>query len=168
MLLIALFLICMNSLSAMALSEEEIAKIEKETWAITIDTDVDDIYPAAIQYAIVGEDPIPIFKVNYEKLSSNDNLKDDYSVTIMVSWDSMFRIVPGDELGLLSAKSEGQFSMRSGEPEGKKWLITKVVTKSNGAILCWCIPIEVKTGEVYTVKLDDGNYLDLEKLVRKS
>jgi hypothetical protein len=96
---------------------------------------VADIYPAAIQYAIIDEDPIPIFKDNYEKLSSNEKLKDDYSVTIMVSWDSIFGIVPGSELGLLSAKSEGQFSMRSSEPEGKKWLITKVVTKSNGAIL---------------------------------
>lgn len=165
MLLVIMFLIGMNYPRVMALTNEEIADIEKKTWCLYIDTDVNDLYPAGIQYAILDEDPVPIYKANLEKLKSNEKCSEDLSISLVVSWNSIFRKVSGDEVTLLSPKSENQFSMRSNEPGGKKWLITKVVTKSDGTFFCWCIPIEVKIGESYTIKLDEKNCLDLYKLI---
>ena len=165
MLLVIMFLIGVNYPRVMALTKEEIADIERTTWCISIDTDVNDLYPAGIQYAILDEDPMPIYKANLEKLKSNEKNSADLSITLAVSWDSIFRKVSGDEVALLSPKSENQFSMRSNKPGGEKWLITKVVTKSDGTFFCWCIPIQVNIGESYTIKLDEKNCLDLYKLI---
>jgi hypothetical protein len=48
-------------------------------------------------------------------------------ITLIVSWDSIFRKVSGDEVTLLSPKSENQFSMRSNKPAGKKWLTASAI-----------------------------------------
>lgn len=162
MLITIAFLLCINYPCVMALTDEEIAKIEKETWAISINTDVNDLYPEGIQYAIISEDPMPLFKANFDILKSKET---ERAIVLIVSWNSIFKKVTGDNVALLPPKSENQFSMRSNEPEGKKWLITKVATKRNGTILCWCMPIQVKNGETYSITLDEKNYLNLNKLI---
>lgn len=166
MLLVLLFLIGVNYPRALALTEEEIADITKNTWGIFFETDVNDLYPAAIQYTVLDEDPLPIYRANLERLKVNKKGNpEDLVVTSVVAWDSIFRKVSGDEVALLAPKSVNQFSMRSNKPAGPKWLITKVVIKTDGTFFCWCIPLEVKMGESYTIKLNEENCLDLATLI---
>jgi hypothetical protein len=48
MLFVVMFLICVNYPRVMALTKEEIADIERTTWCISIDTDVNDLYPEGV------------------------------------------------------------------------------------------------------------------------
>ncbi len=164
-LLISLLIIGNSNSRAMALTAEDIAKRQKETWTVIIATEVNDLYPAAIQYAIFAEDPIPVFKANLAILRANPKLNDDVAINLIVAWDATFKKVTGEKIGLLSPKSENEFSMGSNEPGGQKWLMTKMAMKRNGASLCWCIPIEVKIGEMYQIKLDEKNSFDLQKFI---
>ncbi len=137
------FLFCTNSQYTMAFTEEEIAKIEKETWAITIIADVTDLYSPGIQYSFISENPIPIFKANFE----SDSTSDDLPIKLAASWNLIFKKVTGDKVELLPSKTKDQLTIGSNISWGKKWFITKTVSKTNGATLCWCIPIQVQIGQ---------------------
>jgi hypothetical protein len=54
----------------------------------------------------------------------------------------------------------GSPAISSNEPEGKKWLVTKVV-EVKGKPVCWSVPVEVKTGEMVRAALTEDNELDL-------
>ncbi len=163
--LLSVFLLGIVNTGATALTEEDIKKVQLETWTIMFVTEVNDLYPSAIQYAIVNEDPLPMFKANLAFLRSNPKLNDDILINLQVAWDAIFKKVTGEKVGLLPPNSENEFSMGSNEPGGQKWVITKVALKSNGTILCWCIPVEVKIGERYQIKLDEKNTFDLQKFI---
>jgi hypothetical protein len=55
---------------------------------------------------------------------------------------------------------EGGHTQSRCEPDGKKWIATKVVT-ANGKPMCWCIPVEMKYGQEIQVALTDNNAFDL-------
>jgi len=50
--------------------------------------------------------------------------------------------------------------MSSNAPDGKKWIVTKAVD-IKGKPVCWCIPVEVKTGKQIEVTLNESNIFDL-------
>jgi hypothetical protein len=64
------------------------------------------------------------------------------------SWDFGFRDVTGNNLWLLTRRPGASISyhgLSSNGPGGKKWVVTKTVD-IHGKPVCWCIPVEVKTG----------------------
>lgn len=144
-----------------ALTPAEMAIIEESTWWIWIDTDVRDLYQAGIQYALLDEDPLRLYQANLGILRSNPKIGDE-ALRRIVAWNAVFEKVNGVEVGLLPPISENQFSLRSNGPEGKKWLVTKVANRSNGEPVCWSLPVQVKKGGKYRLRLDETNYLDLK------
>lgn len=86
---------------------------------------------------------------------------------MLVSWDFGFRKVTGDRLWLLTTRPRGSFGLSSNGPAGKKWIVTKTV-HVKGKPVCWCIPIEVKTGHGVEVTLNAGNTFDLKTLYDKA
>lgn len=141
----------------------EMAIIDEATWWIGIDTDVRDLYPAGIQYTLLDEDPIRLYRVNLRILRTNPKIGAEILRRIM-AWDAVFEKVNGLEVGLLPPMSENQFSLRSNGSEGKKWLVTKVATRRNGDPICWSLPLQVRKGGKYRLRLDETNYLDLKNL----
>lgn len=156
-ILLSIIPLSVTSSPAAALSDDEIAAIEKKTWTITIDTDVNDLYPDGIQYSIIDRDPMPTFKTNRSANPQKTADKDELLVNISVSWDMIFRDIPGSEVALLASRSRNEFSMCSDSPSGRKWLVTKVATRKNGEQICWHIPIDVEIGKKYTIRLDETN-----------
>ena len=55
----------------------------------------------------------------------------------------------------------------SNDPGGKKWIVTKIVN-INGKPVCWCIPVEVKTGEEINVTFNEKNTFDLKNIYDKT
>lgn len=163
--LVSAFLFGNINSGATALTEEDIKKVQQETWTVTFITNVNDIYPSAIQYAIINEDLLPVFKANLAILRNNPKLNDDTSTNLQVAWDAIFKKITGEKVGLLPPKSDREFAMCSNETEGQKWVITKTAMKSNGAVLCWYVPIEVKIGENYQIELDERNAFDFQKFI---
>ena len=71
-----------------------------------------------------------------------------------VGLDKGFKEVTGDEVHL-SISAPGVFEgLSSNNPDGKKWLATKIV-HIKGKPVCWCIPVTVKTGKVTQVTLTE-------------
>ena len=74
------------------------------------------------------------------------------------AWATVFRKVTGDHLDQLP--SGGSLFCSSNGSDGKKWIVTKVV-QIKGKPVCWCIPVEVKTGKEISVTLTEDNVFDL-------
>jgi hypothetical protein len=74
------------------------------------------------------------------------------------AWAMVFRKVTGDRLDQLP--SGGSLFCGSNGPDGKKWIVTKVV-QIKGKPVGWCIPVEVKTGKNSSVTLTEDNMFDL-------
>jgi hypothetical protein len=83
------------------------------------------------------------------------------AIQMTVGWDLGFKKVTGDDLYLL-VKGPGysRTGMSSNAPGGKKWIVTKTV-QIEGKPVCWCIPVEVKTGKSIDVTFDKSNTFDL-------
>jgi hypothetical protein len=74
-----------------------------------------------------------------------------------------FRNLAGKNYRLLTQRSDGGSSSAgamSRGPEGKRWIITNIVDIKRQPV-CWCIPLEVKTGERTEVTLNASNTFDL-------
>jgi hypothetical protein len=121
--------------------------------------------PFEVSYAIFDEDPVPGFKASVKKWQSNVQKADrpevkgeERQAAMVANWEVAFKKVPGNRL--YQMKSSGSPVLASNEPEGKKWIVTKVM-EINGKLVCWCLPVEVKTGEVIKVSLNEENVFDL-------
>ena len=57
-------------------------------------------------------------------------------------------------------------ALTSNEPSGHKWLATKAV-RSGTAEVCWCLPLDVATGQVVQAHLDSQNRANLADLAEK-
>ena len=91
-------------------------------------------------------------------------------VQMVVWWDIGFKNVTGDRLYLLVKRPEQNFSnhmVSSNSPGGKKWIVTKTVNV-DGKPVCWCIPVEVKTGEKIDVTFNEKNTFDLKNVYDKT
>ncbi len=161
--------------SLSATEKENIKRWQRETWQMGVDLDKPDMEPQAVQWAIFDKDPVPAFMAqikqsknfNRQQLSqAGDEAGKEQLRTIQmaVAWDQGFKEVSGAELYLLARRSSHDFSatttLSSNSPGGKKWIVTKTV-RINGKPVCWCIPVEVKTGERIDVTFDKKNMFDL-------
>jgi hypothetical protein len=75
-----------------------------------------------------------------------------------VDWDIGFKTITADKLYLITA--QGSSSMMSNSPAGRKWIVTKSLDMK-GKLVCWCIPVDVKMGEMETVTFGEKNMVDL-------
>ena len=147
----------------------------RKTWRISLDLWAPGLEPPALQWAIFDHDPVPGFKSQSQKLKAvyqerwkraeNETAKERERNSEMTAiWDLGFREIKGNDLYLLT--SSGVTGLSSNGPDGKKWLVTKVV-QLKGKPVCWCIPVEVKTGKEIKVTLTEKNVFDLRSRVRQ-
>ncbi len=152
---------------------EDMKRLQSEFWQLRIDMDVPSLAPQAVLYAIFDKDPVAAFTAHVKKTESyrrqqlekadNDARREQLrDIDMSGSWDIGFKEVSGDRVGLLTkrpgARSGGTSS--SNTPAGKRWIVTKTV-QIDGKPVCWCIPVEVKRGELTTVTLSENNQFDL-------
>ena len=98
-------------------SDVDIKRWQSETWQMTVDLDMPNLKPQAVQFAILDKDPVPDFIATIKRMKKNslkqlekadnkarkEQLND---ITMIVSWDSGFKNVSGDRL-YLHAKTSG-------------------------------------------------------------
>lgn len=152
------------------------------TWQICPVLDVPGLEPEAVQFAVLGSDPIEDYRkslmqvrdrfqkeVDEEKDSTlRERLK---KVQMSSRWDFLFKVVTGDQVYLLGAsrrptkKSVTQRTcvISSNELGGRKWLTTKVVYHEDAPI-CWCIPVETAIGTSAEVHLRHENAFNMQKV----
>jgi hypothetical protein len=82
------------------------------------------------------------------------------SSQMAVSWDLGFKDVTGDQVYLLTSAPGVSHSLSSNSPDGKIWIVTKIVRIKKKPV-CWCIPVEVRTGKEAHVTLNEENTFDL-------
>ena len=159
--------------SATPRHDREMTDWNRMTWRIAIDLDAATLDPAAVQFAILDEDPLATFNAEIKKMyayyhdheqqAENAQLKKIQRTSAMtVSWNAGFRKVTGSELYLLTGGAAHSQMMSSNGRAGKKWIVTKTVN-AEGTLTCWCLPVEVKKGKSIHVTLTEKNAFDLEK-----
>ncbi|MGA2063010.1 MAG: hypothetical protein ABSG67_21260 [Thermoguttaceae bacterium] len=158
-----------GSLGSLA-QDKNIEHSQRSTWRITLNLDAPNLAPPALQWAVLDKDPVPGFRARI-KMSQGfyqtqlDQAKNEAqkellrSVQMTVNWDLGFREVTGDQLYLLTGAPGGN-SLSSSGLAGKKWIVTKIVRIKEKPV-CWCLPVEVKTGEPIKVTLTEDNVFDL-------
>jgi hypothetical protein len=143
---------------------KKIADVLRTTWRIQLLLRVPGSAPFDAAYAIFDEDPVPGFKAAVKKWQASrkdsEALKGDERQEAMASiWDAaIFRKIRGDRLHRLP--SSRLATMASNEPDGKKWIVTRIV-EIKGKPVCWYLPVEVKTGESIKVTFTQDNAFDL-------
>jgi len=149
-------------------SNKKIAEGFRRTWRIQLILRVPGSAPVEVTYAIFDEDPIPGFKASVKKWQANrkaarlenEAVKGvERQEAMATNWDAViFRKIRGDRLYQL--KSSRFATLASNESDGKKWIVTKVV-EIKGKSVCWCLPVEVKTGAAIKATLAEDNVFDL-------
>jgi hypothetical protein len=150
-----------------AATSPEDKKLEEwrlKTWRVQLALRFPGAAPFEAAYAIFDEDPLPAFKAAVKKWQANRKEKgpvkgEERQAAMTVSWDEGFKKIPGNRLYQL--RSSRLASVASNAPDGKKWIVTKVV-EIKGKPVCWYLPVEVKTGkELVKVTLTADNAFDL-------
>ena len=138
--------------------------------ALTLDTP--NLVPPAVQWTILDKDPVPGFRTRVKKMQPYyrkqlEGAKDEAekkqkrSIQMTGAWNRGFKVVTGDKVYLLTSAPGVSHSIASDPPDGKKWIVTKIVWIKRKPV-CWCLPIEVKTGEKLQVSLTEDNIFGLE------
>jgi hypothetical protein len=166
--------------SLSAAEKESIKRWQDTTWRIGIDLDMPSLEPQAVQYAIFDKDPVAAFTAEVKKMQGyfrkdseklNNAAREQLQVMRMAAWwDTGFKEIPGNSVWLLTRLPGQNLShnpMSSSAPDGKKWVVTKTVS-IHGKPECWCIPVEVKTGEQVDVTLDENDTFDLQAAYDKA
>jgi hypothetical protein len=160
--------------------------VMNESWELHPVLDLPDQFPPAVMFTIRDADVRSEYEKALQKLiGQQGQLKVDplpwevpemlRQATLRLAWDSMFKDVPGDKVGLLF-RNEGRQGHEDGEeegdavymvliksnaPDGRKWIVTRA-SEFEGRVVCWCVPFEVRKGERTEVELTGENMLTLE------
>jgi beta-lactamase regulating signal transducer with metallopeptidase domain/protocatechuate 3,4-dioxygenase beta subunit len=147
----------------------------KSTWRVSMNLDLPELDPPAVQYAILDKDPVPGFRAGVQRMRANYQERLDRaegkaakdmerSSQMAVLWDLGFKDVTADGLYLLTS---GSSMISSNGSDGWKWIVSKTV-RVDGKPICWCIPVEVKKGKEVKVTLTEGNAFDLSSTFDKA
>jgi hypothetical protein len=160
--------------------------LSKESWELHPVLNVPDRFPPAVMFSIRDADPHSEYEKGLQSLLDNQRERGVSSASdvpelmrqglLQVAWDSVFREVSGDRVGLLfrnegrqAGEEEGEivarYSMvlKSNEPEGQKWFVTRAI-RFEGRIVCWCVPFEAHKGARVAIGLTEDNMITLEML----
>lgn len=143
-----------------------------KTWKIQIHLDKPDL---VLQWAVFDKDPVPGFKdkvvrrrdyqLNREQETKDLDQRKMIRFGAMKSvWNLGFSDVTGDKVYILKSVSDSYFG--SNVPDGKKWIVTKIVW-INGEPVCWCLPIEVEKGKKIKITLNKDNVFPLAETYNK-
>ncbi len=161
--------------SISAKQQEEIKHWQANTWRLGLELDASEMGLPAVQFAVLDHDPVPgyvaelkrmqsFYRPQLEKVDTEAWKEQQRRSQMQVSWDAAgFQDVAGVNLGLLVGRQGNRFwgvTRSSNGPGGKKWVVTKA-EGAEGKVVCWCIPVEVKTGEEVHVTLNKDNVFDL-------
>jgi hypothetical protein len=142
-------------------------EVLRTTWRLRLNLRVPGSAPFEVSYAIFDEDPVPRFKASVKKWQANrkgervekEEVKGEARQAAMAAnWDGLFKKIAGNRVYQL--KSSGSPVLASNEPDGRKWIVTKVV-QIKGKSVCWGLPVKVKTGQGTAVTLTEDNAFDL-------
>lgn len=144
-----------------------------EGWSLSLHLDAPSLVPPAVQFALLDKDPAAEFQARVKTMqafyrkrfdaAANDPQKElARKAAMKVHWDSGFKAVTGDSVYLLtSAPGASHGHAISGNTRGgKKWIATKIVYVKGNPV-CWCLPVELKTGGEINVTLSESNMFDL-------
>lgn len=164
-----LFLALNCALIATPVTGAETEKSSQEDWwSVDFRLEHSILFPPAVQWTVVDQDPVQGF-IDRVSATRAQNAKDIdsakterkrrllRSVQMMVDWDRGFKSVSGDKLYLMT---DSPSTFTSDSHDGKKWIITKVVTIQEEPT-CWCIPVETQKGTKLKVTLTDTNTFDI-------
>jgi hypothetical protein len=143
-----------------------------QVWRMSINLKTRHLVPPAVQWTVYDKDPVPSFRTRVrrrkdfhtEQLNRAKNRTDKEiarSSMMTVCWDLGFEEVTGDKVYLLTRARGVSHSLMSNDPDGEKWIVTKIV-QIKGKPVCWCIPVTVETGKEMSIVLTDDNMFDLE------
>jgi len=168
--------------------EAMISSIEdfrKGSWGVHPELAAPDLFPPAVMFSIFDSDPRSKFRDTLHEMSAKQNeqvfdLPPGLTQQLMrqgllsAAWDGVFHEVRGDKIGLLSRNESSQTTseaaranrayavmIKSTEPPGRKWLVTRTV-QHEGKAVCWCIPVDVQSGTTVNVSLTLENMIALE------
>ena len=175
--LIVLFLAGISWGCSSTIQEEDLEHWKRSTWQMTMNLETRNLKPPAVQWTVFDTDPVPGFHARLEKMKGYylerlEGAKDDIdkelnrSSQMRVSWDLGFEEVTGDKVYLLTRARGVSHSFSSDAPDGKKWIVTKIV-RIKGKPVCWCIPVKVETGKEINIKFTKDNMFDLESEFNK-
>jgi len=144
----------------------------QSNWRIAVRLDTPNLSPAAVQWSLFEENPVPgyvdrlgksepIHRQQLERANSQIEKQAVNVAQMTVGWNLGFRKVTGDKVYLLTSGQNVQHSLSSNSSDGKKWLVSKV-RQLDGKPVCWCLPIKVKSGKEIQVTLSEDNVFDLE------
>jgi hypothetical protein len=156
-----------------------------ETWRVQLSLKDTELVPAAVQVAILDQDPVPGFEARAVQLRRNARVKEVLRNSPLpaaernalgrrslsaASWNLGFREVSGDCVSLLTASDHPGMMVGSNSKGGKRWVVTKV-TVVRGKPVCWCIQVNVARGRTVEVELTRRNRFHLlprfERAVRR-
>lgn len=178
LMLSALFLASMAWNWSVSAQNQDMEQWKHSTWRMALKLDTPNVVPPAVQWAILDKDPVVDFKARVKMMQDSyreqlvreaKTVKKEITRTGQktVSWDLGFKDVTGDRVYLLTSAPDASHSFSSNGPDGQKWIVTKVVL-IKGTPVCWCIPVEVKTGKEVHIKLTEKNTFDLESAFNKA
>ncbi len=162
--------------SLSAKQREEIEQWKVTTWRLGVELDASDLGLQAVQYAVLDHDPAPGYMGEIERMQKSYRQQIDKADTqtwkqqhrmsqMQICWNDGFKEVTGEDVGLLVGR-QGTIThlatLSSTGPGGKKWVVTKASATPDGKLVCWCIPVDVKTGEEVHVTLNKDNVFDLQ------
>ena len=152
-------------------SDREMKEWKQSTWRISLNLDMPDLIPPAVQWAVFDEDPLPRFKAELQRwgnlhrrriseITDINKREMARSAQIGVSWDLLFKSVTGDQVYLLTSAPGTAHMISSNEPKVQIWIATKVV-QVNRKPFCWSLPVETKIGTEIAVTLTKENALNV-------
>ncbi len=137
--------------------------VRDDMWLVSIELDVSELDPHAVQYAFFDHDPIPGFvkrvkggtKIYFALQERGETEKQKHKYRLVAfrrSWDDAFADLSGDKVYLLSKGG----AMSSNAPPAKQWIVTKMIDLDNEP-LCWCISVQPEFGKVLSIRLNKDN-----------
>ena len=146
--------------------------IGPQVWQMSMNLEKSILKPPAVQWTIFDKDPVPGFRARVKRMKAfyteqleraedNDEKEIARSSMMTVSWDLGFKEATGDQVYLLTRAPGVSHSFRSNDPDGKKWIVTKIA-QIKGKPGCWCIPVTVETGKSIRIVLTKDNMFDLD------
>ncbi len=165
-------LACMTWAVTTTAQDEDIEGWKRSTWQMTLNLDTTNLVPPAVQWTVLDKDPVPGFRARLKKAQAyhrkwleqaGDEANNEAicSAQMTTSWDLGFKDVTGDKVYLLTTAPGVSHSFSSNGPDGRKWIVTKIV-RIKGKPVCWCIPTDVKTGKQIEVTFGEKNVFPLE------
>lgn len=165
---------------------EHLVSFGNDAWGLLPRLAMPDLVPPAVMFSLFEEDPRGRYRAALQKLSGTEGHTRAAShpaltpammhqLVLRAAWDSVFREVRGDRMGMLcqhvdvmtgtsaDAPRSSVVLIKSTDPPGRRWLATRA-TEYRGKTVCWCVPFDAVTGDRVDMELNRENMTTLDAL----